>query len=68
MQTSSTFADMARRRTLRGQLLAEATRADADRIRGWVKEGKSVYIYYNNDIGGHAFWNASELRSMIDVR
>ena len=41
---------------------------DAMRITRWVKQGKSVYVYFNNDIGGHAFWNARQLRSMIDVR
>lgn len=41
---------------------------DAKRIEGWVYEGRSVYVYYNNDIGGHAFHNAQQLRSMIDVQ
>jgi uncharacterized protein YecE (DUF72 family) len=34
-------------------------------MKRWVKEGKPVYIYFNNDIGGHAFWNAERLRHMI---
>jgi uncharacterized protein YecE (DUF72 family) len=41
---------------------------EAERIRKWIRQDKSVYIYYNNDIGGHAFWNAERLRSIIDVR
>lgn len=41
---------------------------EAEQIHRWVRQRKSVYIYYNNDIGGHAFWNAERLRSMIDVR
>jgi uncharacterized protein YecE (DUF72 family) len=39
--------------------------ADAARIRDWVKQGRSVFVYYNNDIGGHAFWNARDLRQAI---
>ena len=39
-----------------------------DDVRKWTKERKSVYVYYNNDIGGHAFWNARQLRNMIDVK
>ena len=34
---------------------------DARRIRGWLKSGKDVYVYYNNDIGGHAIDNARQL-------
>lgn len=41
---------------------------DAQNIRKWLKERKSVYVYYNNDIGGHAFWNAQQLRNMIYVK
>ncbi len=41
---------------------------DARNVHKWTKEGKSVYVYYNNDIGGHAFWNARQLRNMIDVK
>ena len=29
-------------------------------------KGRSVYVYYNNDIGGHAFWNAGQLRAAYD--
>jgi len=35
--------------------------ADADRIRGWLKTGKDVFVYYNNDVGGHAVDNARQL-------
>ena len=43
-------------------------RTDASRVRRWLNEGRTVYVYYNNDIGGHAFHNAKQLRSMIDVQ
>jgi uncharacterized protein YecE (DUF72 family) len=50
-----------------GSYSPEALDRDASRIRNWVKNGKSVYIYFNNDIGGHAFRNAETLRFMIDI-
>lgn len=31
----------------------------------WVREGKTVFIYFNNDLGGHAFHNAKELMSVL---
>ena len=48
-----------------GSYSEEQLTYDASRIRRWVAEGKSVYIYFNNDIGGHAFWNAEQLRRMV---
>jgi uncharacterized protein YecE (DUF72 family) len=48
-----------------GSYTPDQIAADAARIRGWVGEGRRVYIYYNNDIGGHAFWNASNLRAAV---
>jgi uncharacterized protein YecE (DUF72 family) len=38
---------------------------DAGRVVEWVKSGRDVYVYYNNDIGGHAFFNALDLRSAV---
>jgi uncharacterized protein YecE (DUF72 family) len=48
-----------------GRYSPEQLRADARRIRTWTREGRSVFIYFNNDIGGHAFWNARDLRRMV---
>lgn len=48
-----------------GSYSPEAIAQDAHRIREWVNEGRNVYIYYNNDIGGHAFYNATDLRSAL---
>ena len=48
-----------------GSYSPEQVEADAVRIRGWVAEGRSVYVYYNNDIGGHAFWNAEHLKRAV---
>jgi uncharacterized protein YecE (DUF72 family) len=51
-----------------GSYSDEQLTTDATRIQSWTRSGKNVYVYFNNDIGGHAFRNADQLRSMIDVR
>jgi uncharacterized protein YecE (DUF72 family) len=38
---------------------------DAGRIRQWTLDGRNVYVYYNNDIGGHAYRNAIDLRAAL---
>ncbi len=38
----------------------------ADEIKGWPKTVKDVYVYFDNDIGGHAPKNALTLRSMLE--
>jgi uncharacterized protein YecE (DUF72 family) len=38
---------------------------DAARTRQWLEEGRDVYIYYNNDLGGHAVDNATKLKESI---
>jgi uncharacterized protein YecE (DUF72 family) len=40
-------------------------RSEAQRIRTWVAEGKSVYVYFNNDADGYAVRNALRLREML---
>jgi uncharacterized protein YecE (DUF72 family) len=37
----------------------------ADRIRAWRSKLKGIYVYFNNDIGGHAVWNAKTLKELI---
>ncbi len=37
----------------------------ADRIREWAGGGIDVYAYFNNDGGGNAVRNATELRSLV---
>jgi uncharacterized protein YecE (DUF72 family) len=44
----------------------EMLQADAGRIRTWMAEGRDVYIYYNNDIGGYAIQNAQRLKELLD--
>lgn len=34
---------------------------DAESVRHWQRQGKTVYAYYNNDAKGHALKNAVEL-------
>jgi uncharacterized protein YecE (DUF72 family) len=48
-----------------GSYSPDAIVRDAERMRCWVAQGRSAYLYYNNDIGGHAFWNALAARDMI---
>ena len=37
----------------------------ARRIRGWRKDSKAVYFYFNNDPEGHAVKNAMTLRKLL---
>jgi uncharacterized protein YecE (DUF72 family) len=50
-----------------GSYSPEQLQSDASRVRAWMAEGRNVFMYYNNDIGGHAFWNARDLRKLVDV-
>ncbi|HEY4335130.1 MAG TPA: DUF72 domain-containing protein [Puia sp.] len=38
---------------------------DARRMKGWLQEGRELYVYFNNTIGD-ALLNAQELRGMVD--
>jgi uncharacterized protein YecE (DUF72 family) len=42
-----------------------ALRRDADRIRGWLGQGRSVYIYFNNDANANAVANALTLKELL---
>lgn len=37
----------------------------AARIREWASQGKDIYVYFNNDGGGHAVRNATTLRAFL---
>ncbi len=39
--------------------------ADASRVRRWLQDGRDVFVYYNNDIGGHAIDNARQLIDQV---
>jgi uncharacterized protein YecE (DUF72 family) len=40
-------------------------RADARRARAWLRGGRDVYVYFNNDGGGAAVKNALRLRRLL---
>ncbi|HBA27356.1 MAG TPA: hypothetical protein DCY98_08200 [Nitrospinae bacterium] len=35
---------------------------------GFIKEGKDVYVYFNNDANGYAVINAKELMKIVSVK
>jgi uncharacterized protein YecE (DUF72 family) len=37
----------------------------ADRIAKWDGDGTDVWMYFNNDLGGHAVRNALALRDLL---
>jgi uncharacterized protein YecE (DUF72 family) len=37
----------------------------ANRIREWERQGKDVYVYFNNDGEGNAVYNATSLRAIL---
>jgi uncharacterized protein YecE (DUF72 family) len=41
---------------------------DAQRVRQWLKAGKMVFVYYNNDWEGHAVRNARALAAGLEDR
>ena len=44
-----------------GSYSAQALSGAARRIRSHLDEGRDVYAYFNNDIGGHAVQDAQDL-------
>lgn len=49
-----------------GNYSNEELQRDAERIRGYLARGLDVFVYFNNDIGGYAPRNASELAGMLE--
>ncbi|MGC2655614.1 MAG: DUF72 domain-containing protein [Mycobacterium sp.] len=49
-----------------GSYSAEDLQAWADRIASWDREGRDVWVYFNNDPHGHAVRNALALRDLVD--
>jgi uncharacterized protein YecE (DUF72 family) len=54
------------REKYQGSYSGQALRAWADRITGWNKGRKDVYLYFNNDRGGHAHADAIRLKEMLE--
>jgi uncharacterized protein YecE (DUF72 family) len=44
----------------------EQLKKDAKRIKEYIKQGKDVYIYFNNDAFGYAPKNALELKALLE--
>jgi len=42
-----------------------ALRKDAGRLKNYVKNGKDVFIYFNNDFHGYSPGNARELTEIL---
>lgn len=38
----------------------------AEEVRRWLDEGLDVFVYFNNDVGGHAVANARELARRLE--
>jgi uncharacterized protein YecE (DUF72 family) len=38
---------------------------EAQQIRAWIAEGRSVYVHFNNDADGYALRNALRLREFL---
>ncbi|MCV7195097.1 DUF72 domain-containing protein [Mycobacterium angelicum] len=48
-----------------GSYTSDDLRWWAERITGWDGEGRDVWVYFNNDLGGHAVRNALSLRELV---
>jgi uncharacterized protein YecE (DUF72 family) len=48
-----------------GSYSRSALHREADRIRGWVAEGRNVYVYFNNDANANAVANALSLKELL---
>jgi uncharacterized protein YecE (DUF72 family) len=48
-----------------GSYTSDDLRWWAERITAWDGEGRDVWMYFNNDLGGHAVRNALSLRELL---
>jgi uncharacterized protein YecE (DUF72 family) len=44
---------------------SEELRIPAQKIKGWLREGLDVCIYFNNDFKGYAVQDAEELLELL---
>jgi len=51
-----------------GDYLGAHLRQWADRLLDWSSQLSAAYLYFNNDIGGHAIRNARTLREMLGLQ
>lgn len=52
--------------TYSGSYTDEFLRGEARQIKRWLKEGRDVFVYFNNDAEGYAVKNALTLRRMVE--
>jgi len=50
-----------------GSYSTRALKKWAERIREWQRKLARVYIYFNNDVGGHAVNNAKKLKELVSA-
>jgi uncharacterized protein YecE (DUF72 family) len=50
-----------------GNYSKQQLQAWADRIISWRNRLTNIFVYFNNDIGGHAVTNAQELKKMLKL-
>ncbi|MFV8315456.1 DUF72 domain-containing protein [Mycobacterium sp. 23] len=51
-----------------GSYPGDELRCWADRIAEWTGEARDVWMYFNNDLGGHAVRNALSVREILENR
>jgi uncharacterized protein YecE (DUF72 family) len=39
----------------------------AGKFKAWIKEGHEIWVFFNNDIHGHAFSNALRLKEIMEA-
>ncbi len=54
------------RRAYGGSYTASALRAIADELRAWQRDGKEVYVFFDNDEAGYAARNAALLADLLE--
>lgn len=51
-----------------GSYPGDELRCWVDRIAEWTGEARDVWMYFNNDLGGHAVRNALSVREILENR
>lgn len=51
-----------------GSYPVDELRCWAERIAEWTAQSRDVWMYFNNDLGGHAVRNALSLKEILDNR
>jgi uncharacterized protein YecE (DUF72 family) len=51
-----------------GRYPSQRLAAWADRLAEWARDGRPAYVYFNNDVGGHAVRDAERLRRLLERR